>query len=60
MVGGQLREVAVRGKRRLVSDGWKYFDQRTGDPRHKPRLVGYFENDAKAIAAWLDMLGVRQ
>ena len=58
MVAGPLREVAVCAGHRLVCDGWRYFDQRTGDARHKLRFVGYFETDTKARDAWLDLLGV--
>lgn len=60
MVGGQLREVAQYKNHRLVCDGWAYYDVRGTDPRRKPRMVGYFEHDAEAIAAWLDLLEVKR
>ena len=58
MVAGPLCEVATCRGHVLLSDGWKYYDQRKGDPRHGLRTVGYFERDGDAIKAWLDLLGV--
>lgn len=55
MVDRELREVATCDGHRLMSDGWAYYDVREGPSR--PEMVGYYEDDFKAIKVWADRIG---
>ena len=61
MVATDLRVVCERGRHRLCSDGFAYYDIPVGASRLRS-FVGYFKDDNEAVRKWRELFfgkGVR-